>query len=142
MRIWRKLMKIGRACCWDVIAFARVSDTRRCTNRTRVLFRQLQRVHGLSDAQMTAIREDIRKVRHYEPGESGGHAASGYAGRGAGQAEAIGDRLCESQVRENLRGQVHGAVCMTPPRRSRKTRRPASISSSFPIFRLPTRWSG
>ena len=114
---------------------------RRCTSRMRLLFRQLQRVHGLSDAQMTAIRKIFAK--------------SGIMGQGNPAVTRHPVTPEEAQAKLKQLGidyanprfeKICGAKYMAPlydlPRKSRKTRRPASTSSSSPIFPLSIPWSG
>ncbi len=64
MRIWR-VFGFGAAVLLAALVFAGSPALR---EQNELLFRQLQRVHGLSDAQMTAIREIFAK--------------SGYMGQG------------------------------------------------------------
>ena len=84
MKIWRVIWHAERWHRWREWPPRR--RLRLCNEQNETLFQQLQRVHGLSDAQMTRHPRDIREVRHHEPGQSGGHPASGDAGGGAGQS--------------------------------------------------------
>ncbi|MGP0072056.1 MAG: hypothetical protein ACLPWF_08990 [Bryobacteraceae bacterium] len=57
-------MKIGRACLWTALALSGVialAQSPALREQNELLFQQLQRVHGLSDAQMTAIRKIFAK---------------------------------------------------------------------------------
>ena len=106
MRSWRRF-GFGTMLLLGVALLAQSPSLR---EQNEVLFRQLQSVHGLSDAQMSAIRNIFAK--------------SGYMGQGnpaitrhpvtpeeaQAKTESIGDRLCESRIREDLRSQVHGAA--------------------------------
>jgi len=111
------------------------------TEQNDALFERLQQARGLSDEQMTAIRKIF--------------AGSAIIGQGnpAVTHHPVTPEACQAKLKqmgvqyENPRFEkICKAKYMAPltilPKSGRKTRRRASINSSFPIFHAPIRWSG
>jgi hypothetical protein len=137
MRIQRVLL-LGAAAFVGVILFGQSPSLR---EQNEALFQQLQRVHKLSDAQMTAIR--------------GIFAKSGYMGQGNPAITRHPVTPEESQAKlkrlsidysnprfEKICGAKYMAPLYDPATQRPEDAKAASTSLNSPISRLSIRWSG